>query len=256
MRGGEAGLLLRSEVERALRRFNPWMTGDAVRSVVENLQALPPTVEGNRQMLAWMRGERQWHDEAEQRHRRVRLINFDDPSANVLHVTWEWRLKPPARKGNRADVMFVINGMPVAVVEHKNPKDVDAIERGVAQLRRYEAETPELMGAAQLFNVTHLLDYWYGVTWNLSRRYMVRWKETREESYRFAVQSFFEPTDFLRTLRDWILFYVEDGELRKTVLRQHQRRAVNRIVEALCRAEQGTVASSGTPRGPARRSRC
>ena len=128
-------------------------------------------------------------------------------------------------------MMFLVNGVPVAIVEHKNPTDADAIERGVTQLRRYELETPELMGAAQLFNVTHLLDYWYGVTWNLSRRYMARWKESREESYRFAVQSFFEPTDFLRTLRDWILFYVEDGETRKTVLRQHQRRAVDRIVE-------------------------
>ncbi len=87
------------------------------------------------------------------------------------------------------------------------------------------------MGAAQLFNVTHLLDYWYGVTWNVSRRFMARWKERPEESYRFVVQSFFEPTDFLRTLRDWILFYVEDGETRKSVLRQHQRRAVERIVK-------------------------
>ena len=52
-----------------------------------------------------------------------------------------------------------------------------------------------------------------------------------EESYRFAVQAFFEPTEFLRTLRDWILFYVEDGETRKSVLRQHQRRAVDCIVE-------------------------
>ena len=231
MRGGEAGLLFRSVLEEALHRFNSWMTDDAVRSVAENIQALPPTIEGNRQMLGWLRGERQWYDEAEQRHRRVRLIDFDDPSTNVLHVTWEWRLKPPARKGNRADVMFVVNGVPVAIVEHKNPTDADAIERGVMQLRRYEAETPELMGPAQLFNVTHLLDYWYGVTWNLSRRYMARWKETQEESYRFAVQSFFEPTDFLRTLRDWVLFYVEDGETRKTVLRQHQRRAVDRIVE-------------------------
>ena len=231
MRGGEAGLLFRSVLEEALHRFNPWMTDDAIRSVVENIQALPPTIEGNRQMLAWLRGERQWYDEAEQRHRQVRLIDFDDTSANALHVTWEWRLKPPARKGNRADVMFVVNGVPVAIVEHKNPTDADAIERGVTQLRRYEIETPELMGAAQLFNVTHLLDYWYGVTWNLSRRYMARWKDTQEESYRFAVQSFFEPTDFLRTLRDWVLFYVEDGETRKTVLRQHQRRAVDRIVE-------------------------
>ena len=185
MRGGEASLLFRGVLEEALQRFNPWMTGDAVRSVVENIQALPPTIEGNWQVLAWLRGERQWYDEAEQRHRQVRLIDFDEPSANVLHVTWEWRLKPPARKGNRADVMFVVNGVPVAIVEHKNPTDDEAIERGIKQLRRYEIETPELIGAAQLFNVTHLLDYWYGVTWNPSRRYMARWKETQEESYRF-----------------------------------------------------------------------
>ena len=230
-RGGQAGMLFRAEVEGAIGRFNPWMTDDAVRAVVEQLEALPPTIEGNRGMLAWLRGERQWYDEAEQRHRPVRLIDFETPGANVLHVTWEWTLKPPARKGNRADVMFLINGVPVAIVEHKNPTDTDAIERGITQLRRYERETPELLGAAQLFNVTHLWQYWYGVTWNLSRRFMARWKETPEESYRFAVQSFFEPTDFLRTLRDWILFYVEDGETRKSVLRQHQRRAVDRIVE-------------------------
>ena len=239
-RGGEAGMLFRGELEAKLRQFNPWMTDAIVRSAVERLEALPPSIEGNREVLAWLRGERQWYDEAEKRHRPVRLVDFETPDANVLHVTWEWKLKPPAGKGNRADVMFVVNGVPVTIVEHKNPKDADAIERGIAQLRRYERETPELTGTAQLFNVTHLLDYWYGVTWNTSRRFMARWKERppvhtlhadREDSYRFSVQSFFEPTDFLGTLRDWILFYVEDGETRKSVLRQHQRRAVERIVE-------------------------
>ena len=62
------------------------------------------------------------------------------------------------------------------------------------------------------------------------RRYMARWKQQRDEAYKFAVQSFFEPTDFLRTLREWILFYVEDGETRKSVLRQHQRTAIDKIV--------------------------
>ncbi len=228
-RGGEAGMLFRDELRVKLGAFNPWMSADAIRQVIERLEAVPPTIEGNREMLGWLRGERQWYDDTEDRHRRVRLVDFDAPNANTFHVTWEWKLKPPARKGNRADVMFVINGVPVAIVEHKNPKDSDAIERGVTQLKRYEKETPELLGAPQLFNVTHLLDYWYGVTWNASRRFMARWKQQREESYRFAVQSFFEPTDFLRTLRDWILFYVEDGETRKSVLREHQRRAVDRI---------------------------
>ena len=230
-RGGEAEMLFHDELEAALHRFNPWLGDDAVRAAVERIEALPATIEGNREMLAWLRGQRQWYDEAEERHRPVQLLDFERPDANVLQVTWEWKVKPPARKSNRADVMFVVNGVPVAIVEHKNPTDRDAIEKGITQLRRYERETPELIGSAQLFNVTHLLDYWYGVTWNASRRFMARWKERPEESYRFAVQSFFEPTDFLRTLRDWILFYVEDGETRKSVLRQHQRRAVERIVE-------------------------
>lgn len=230
-RGGDAGMLFRDELEAALTRFNSWMSSDAIRQVMEKLEALPATVEGNRELLSWLRGERQWYDEADERHRRVRLIDFESPAENVFHVSWEWKLKPPARKGNRADVMFVVNGIPVCIVEHKNPKDGDALERAIKQLRRYEHETPELIGSPQLFNATHLLDYWYGVTWNANRRFMARWKQQRDETYRFAVQSFFEPTDFLRTLEQWILFYVEDGETRKTVLRQHQRSAVDRIVE-------------------------
>jgi type I restriction enzyme R subunit len=229
-RGGEASTMLRDELEAALTNFNPWMSADAVRQVIEKLEAIPPTIEGNREMLAWLRGERQWCDEVEQRHRHIQLVDFEAVGTNTFHVTWEWALKPPARKGNRADVMFVINGVPVVIVEHKNPKDGGAIERGIKQLRRYEIETPELIGAPQLFNVTHLLDYWYGVTWNANRRFMARWKQTPEETYKFAVQSFFEPTEFLRTLQHWILFYVEDGETRKSVLRQHQRIAIDKIV--------------------------
>lgn len=230
-RGGEAGIFFRDVLEDKLTTFNPWMSKAAVRSVVETLDAQPATIEGNREMLAWLRGERQWYDEVEKRHRRVQLIDFEHANVNSFHVTWEWKLKPPARKGNRADVMFVVNGVPACIVEHKNPKDGDAIERAIKQIRRYELETPELLAAPQLFNVTHLLDYWYGVTWNASRRDMARWKQAPEETYRFAVQAFFEPTDFLRTLQHWILFYVQDGETRKSVLRQHQRRAIDAILD-------------------------
>jgi type I restriction enzyme, R subunit len=230
-RGGEDGMLFRDEVEAALAKFNSWLSPDAIRQVVEKLDATPSTIEGNREMLAWLRGERQWYDENERRHRFVQLIDFEQPEENTLHVTWEWKLKPPARKGNRADVMFVVNGIPVCIVEHKNPKDGRALDRAIVQLRRYELETPELLGAPQLFNVTHLLDYWYGATWSANRRSMARWKQKRDETYRFAVQAFFEPTDFLRTLQHWILFYVEDGETRKSILRQHQRVAIDKIVE-------------------------
>ena len=58
-RGDEAGLLFRAEIEEALGRFNPWMTADAIRATVEKLEAMPPTIEGNREMLAWLHGELQ-----------------------------------------------------------------------------------------------------------------------------------------------------------------------------------------------------
>ncbi len=230
-RGGDAGMLFHDELAAKLAEFNAWLSPDAIRQIIEKLEAIPPTIDGNREMLSWLRGERQWYDELEERHRHVQLIDFTASGNNTFDVTWEWKLKPPARKGNRADVMFVVNGVPVCIVEHKNPKDGSAIERGIKQLKRYAIETPELIGTPQLFNVTHLLDYWYGVTWNANRRFMARWKQQPDESYKFAVQSFFEPTDFLRTLQHWILFYVEDGETRKSIMRQHQRSAVDKIVE-------------------------
>jgi type I restriction enzyme R subunit len=230
-RGDESASLFRGLLEQKLLALNPWLRPDQARSIVETFDALPASIEGNRERLAWLRGERSWFDEQEKRRRRVHLIDFAHVDANAFHVTWEWKIKPPARKGNRADVMFLVNGVPGVIVEHKNPKDGDAIERGIKQLRRYELETPELLACPQLFNVTHLLDYWYGVTWNVNRRDMARWKQAPEESYRFAVQSFFEPTDFLRTLQHWILFYVQDGETRKSVLRQHQRRAIDAILD-------------------------
>lgn len=230
-RGGEDAMFFRDDLRASLRQFNLWLNEDAARQIIEKLEALRPSIEGNREMLQWLRGERSWYDEVGKRHRRVKLVDFDRMDANLFHVTWEWKLKPPARKGNRADAMFLVNGIPVCIVEHKNPKDRDAIEKAILQLRRYEIETPELIAAPQLFNSTHLIDYWYGVTWNATRRYMARWKEAPDEAYRFAVQSFFDRPEFLRTLKEWIVFWEEDNELRKSVLRQHQRRAIGQVIE-------------------------
>ena len=40
-RGGEAGMLLRDELEAKLAEFNPWLSADAVRSIIETLDAHP-----------------------------------------------------------------------------------------------------------------------------------------------------------------------------------------------------------------------
>jgi type I restriction enzyme R subunit len=160
----------------------------------------------------------------------VALVDFADLGRNVFQITYEWSFKTLNKKGNRADVMFLVNGIPLAIVENKNPKLPDAMERAVKQLRRYELETPEMMTMPQVFNVTHLIEYFYGVTWNYSRKNIFEWKTQREEAYKSAVQSFFDRTLFLMLLKEWILFFLKDDELQKTILRQHQTRAAQKVV--------------------------
>lgn len=238
LRHGRENMLLTSVLEDKLRAFNSWLTSEQARAIVETIEALPATIEGNWEVMRWMRGEHKWYDENEKLSRAVQLVDFENPDNNELQVTWEWKIEPVARKGNRADVIFLVNGLPVTIVEHKNPTSGDALTRGITQLRRYEQQTPELLAQTQLYNVTHMLGYWYGVTWNVSRRFIFKWKYAEDETYKSAVEAFFEPHAFLRTLQQWILFYVEDSETKKSVLREHQRTAVGKIVARCAHREK------------------
>lgn len=187
-------VLLR-ELEVALLRLNPGLvTPENVQSIIQRMESVPSTIEGNREILEWLRGNKTVFDERERRHRNVSLVDYQRLDRNTFHVTCEWTFKTGNRKANRADVMFVVNGVLVAIVENKNPKLPDAMERAVKQLRRYELETPELVTMPQVFNVTHLIEYFYGVTWNYSRKGIFSWKERKSESYKEAVQSFFLAT--------------------------------------------------------------
>ncbi len=270
-RRGEGGLFFYDELEAALLRLNPGVVTPAdVPGIVQRLESLPNTIAGNREVLEWLRGKQTIYVDREKRHRNVQLVDFDNvpdrmsqcrermdaqerppgsnPAVNnTFQVTWEWAYRNGTRKGNRADVMFVINGVPVAIVENKNPKSKDAMSKALVQLRRYELETPEMLTAPQVFNITHLIEYFYGVTWNTQRKFVFNWKDEpvpgrtpqcrgrmdaqERPSYEDRVRHFFDHARFLRMLRDWILFYEQDDELLKTILRQHQTRAAIKVAE-------------------------
>ena len=232
-RRGEGGLFFYDELDAALLRLNPGVvTAADVPGIVQRLESLPNTIDGNREVLEWLRGHKTIYVESERRHRNVRLVDYDNqPGQNVFQVTWEWAYRNGLRKGNRADVVFLINGVPVAIVENKNPKSKDAMSKALVQLRRYELETPEMLTSPQVFNITHLIEYFYGVTWNCQRKFVFNWKEEQPGCYEDRVKRFFAHERFLRMLKDWILFFIEDDELRKTILRQHQTRAAIKVAE-------------------------
>lgn len=231
LRGGDTGLYFVGILEAQLVRLNPGVvniirTGDILRRI--NL--LKPTIEGNREAHSWLRGEQSAFIQQENRERNIRLVDFEHPENNVYHVTDEWWQKSTVFR-NRADVVFLINGIPVALAETKDAAKQDGLSVGVDQIRRYHRETPEMFVATQVFEVTQLLDFYYGVTWSTSRKNLFNWRDEQEGNYENKVKAFFNRPRFLRLLRDYIVFVTENDELTKKVLRQHQTRAVEKVVQ-------------------------
>lgn len=230
-RGGESGTLLYKTLERKLIELNPGVvTDENVRDLIGRIESVRTNIEGNAETLAWLRGERTVYVAGEKRHRNVMLIDYEHLAHNVFNVTDEWRYTN-GKHSNRADVMFAINGVPVAIVETKGATKADAVDAGVTQIRRYHRETPELLAAPQVFDVTRLVDFFYGVTWNLDRKNVFNWKDEESGNFERKVKRFFGRERFLKLLRDWIIFYKRDDELKKIILRQHQTRAVEKVVD-------------------------
>ncbi len=231
LRGGESGMYFVPTLERQLLRLNPNVVDDArCADILRQLNLLKPNIEGNRDALKWMRGERSVFVPDENRERNVILIDFEHPERNIFHVTDEWRHKSTVF-ANRADVVFLINGIPVAIAETKGAGKPDGLIEGITQIRRYHRETPEMLIAPQVFEVTELVNFFYGVTWETSRKNLFDWKEQVAGDYERKVKAFFDQTRFLRVLRDYIIFLKKDDQLSKVILRQHQTRGVEKVLD-------------------------
>ena len=232
MRGGNTAARYFTEVLKAqLLKLNKGIVDDSnCADVMRQLGLLNATLEGNQEALLWMRGVKSTFVPSKSLERNVTLIDFENPDNNLFHVTDEWEQQNAAHR-NRADVVFLINGIPVAVVETKNAGKPDGLALGVDQIRRYHNETPEMFTTAQLFGVTQLLDFFYGVTWNTSRKNLFNWKIDEPTNYEQKVKTFFNRNRFLKILQQSIIFQSRDDQLTKVVLRQHQTRAVEKVIE-------------------------
>ena len=237
LRRGETGRLFYSVLRGSLIRLNAGFLNEGnVDGLVQKIDSISDTMEGNKENLNWARGQKVFFDAKEKRNRNVTVIDFLNPENNVFQITQQWNHANP-RKTNQPDVMFLINGISFAIVENKKPGVRDSMEKAIEQLKRYAQQTPEMMSHPQVFNITDALQYFYGATWNYSRKGIFNWKKeqqgkrTKYITLEEAVTAFFEKKHFLKMIKDWILFYYKENELQKTILKQHQTRAIEKIIK-------------------------
>lgn len=214
--------------------FNPKYK-EAQGALVGLLQHLTADISGNRDVLNYLRNTGKYFDAENNRELDLQLIDYADIDRakddwkNVYEVTEEWAVNN-GYHGTREDVVFLINGLPVLVVECKNATKDEAIALGVDQIRRYHEETPEVMVPEMIFTATEAIGFKYGVTWNLARRNLFDWKHKEIGNLEAKIKTFCAVPQVLRVLKDFILFAEKEEELQKIILRQHQIAAIDLVV--------------------------
>ncbi len=232
------GDLLHSQV----LAFNPKYK-EAEGALIGNFQRLNADIVGNRDFLIYLRNAGKFFCAEESRELDLTLIDYDDLTRkpnkwrNVYEVTEEFCFNN-GHYGTREDVVFLINGIPVLVIECKNASKEEAIALGIDQIRRYHTETPEVMVPEMIFTATEAIGFAYGVTWNTVRRNLFNWKHEEVGNLEAKVKSFCSVPNILRFLKDFILFAEKEEELQKIILRQHQATAVDKVVARALEAKR------------------
>lgn len=222
-------------LDTKVREFNPCYA-EAEGALLGQLRHPHSDIYGNREFLDYLRNRGKFYDHEEKRERDLILIDYEENLSlpkekwrNTYEVTEEWAYHNGHYR-TRQDVVFLINGISVLVIECKNANKDEAIALGVDQIRRYHRETPELFIPQQLFTATDAIGFSYGVSWNTVRRNIFNWKHEEVGKLEEKVKSFCAIPQVLAFLKDYIVFAEKDEELNKYILRQHQTGAVEATV--------------------------
>jgi type I restriction enzyme R subunit len=180
----------------------------------------------------------------EMRGERARIVDFETPDNNDWLAVRQFTVVEN-RHTRRPDLVLFVNGLPLAILELKNPVDERAtLWTAYSQLQTYKQEIPSLFVYNEALVISDGLEARLG-TLTASRDRFMPWRTITGETVAPAtipqlevlIKGVFEPSRFLQLLRDFIVFEDEGGgKLSKKMAGYHQFHAVNVAVAETLRA--------------------
>jgi type I restriction enzyme R subunit len=242
-------VVLKSWLTAAIDRLNPTMPAaareDALRKVLQ--VEGPSLIQTNRlfhKMLVAGVDVEYRRPDGTIKYDHVRLVDFDSPGNNDWHVVNQFTVTEGTHT-RRADIVVVVNGLPLAVLELKNAAHEQAdIWSAYKQLQTYKEQTPALFRFNELLVISDGLQARIG-SLTANKEWFKVWRTTdgQADAPRSAleletlIQGVFEKTRLLDLLRDFIAFDTDDkGRIAKVIAGYHQFHAVKAAVEETVRA--------------------
>lgn len=102
---------------------------DAEGALLWQFRHFHTDIYGNREFALHLRNRCKFFDHEEKRERDLLLIYYDNPARNVYEITEEWAFHN-GHYSAREDVVFLVNGIPMLVIDCKNATKHEAIALG------------------------------------------------------------------------------------------------------------------------------
>jgi type I restriction enzyme R subunit len=231
-RPDEREVLLLPLLREKLKALNPAVLTDDSRvdAIITKLLAC----RDNQQWLAWLKNGVNYKFDAGENAQDVRLIDHENLEANDWWVTNQFSID--GRSTRRPDIVLLINGIPVIVIEAKTAsRSKPDWREGAKQLGMYAEEIDQLFYTNAYgvgVNETRMM---YGVP-GRRLQFWLQWRDPwpheidEYDEMRVSLYGLFDRSNLLDFIRHFIVFVTKDGKTEKVVVRYQQYLAVKDIV--------------------------
>ncbi|MED5493020.1 MAG: type I restriction endonuclease subunit R [Pseudomonadota bacterium] len=240
-------VVLAMRLRAAVARLNPGVPlaarEDAVRQVLE--LGVPVQLSANRlfHRLLVSGVPVQYQKDGETRGDFVRLIDWADVKANEWLAINQFSIQGP-KHTRRPDIILFVNGLPLVLVELKNPADVNAdMVKAFDQIQTYKQQIPDVFQYNEILIISDGSEARMGsLSADIER--FARWRTIdgvnldplgQFSELETLMRGVLAPEMLLDYLRYFVLFE-DDGRLVKKIAGYHQfhavRAAINQVVDA------------------------
>ena len=249
-------VVLEGRLRDAIERLNPGLSYEALDDAFRKLMsphgtALEVKNESFHRMLVDGVNVEYRGDDGRIRGGLVKVIDFEDVGANDFLAVNQFSVVEN-RNSRRPDVVLFVNGLPLGLIELKNPTDPDAtIWTAWQQLQTYRSELPTLFSMNEVLIVSDGFEARVG-TLTAGREWFKPWRtisgaevvDQTVPQLEAMIRGLCDPGRFLTMLRDFIVFESDGGLPVKKMAGYHQFHAVQVAVGETIRASKMIDASA------------
>lgn len=262
VRDSQTTVLYTDDMEQFLSKTNSDLTADEIRQIMDSVRLVGAESEFStlHKVYGWMVNGIQFVPQ-NGLARMIALIDFEHPESNIFRVVNQFTVEYTnngQKEARRPDILLFVNGMPLCIIELKNPADANAtIYDAYEQITiRYWRDIPHLLHYCPLACISDGVKTRLG-TVRTPYEHFYAWRRVNDEDkvstlpfeeMQTMIKGVYSPERFLEIFRDYIYFQDSeyDSEEREIVCRYPQFFATRLLKQSIIKSVIEKSGKGGT----------